>query len=81
VGTTASGLKNPATEIMPIVLYLAQRGKIHQIHMRNIRGGLNNFYEVFPDEGEMDFFNSRLCGSCGTHSSQAQSAPITCQPL
>ena|SRR6266480_3105376 len=32
-----------------------QRGKIHQIHMRNIRGGLHNFYEVFPDEGEMDF--------------------------
>ena len=22
--------------------------------MRNIRGGLNNFEEVYPDEGEMD---------------------------
>ena len=43
VGTTASGLKNPATEILPIVQYLGQQGKIHQIHMRNIRGGLNNF--------------------------------------
>ena len=23
--------------------------------MRNIRGGFNNFAEVYPDEGEMDF--------------------------
>jgi D-mannonate dehydratase len=38
-----------------IVHYLADRGKIHQVHMRNIRGGLNNFEEVYPDEGEMDF--------------------------
>jgi len=24
--------------------------------MRNIRGGLHDFAEVFPDEGEMNFF-------------------------
>ena len=24
--------------------------------MRNIRGGLHDFEEVYPDEGEMDFF-------------------------
>ena len=56
LGTAAEGLKNPSTEILPIVQYLAKRGKIHQIHMRNIRGGLHNFEEVYPDEGEMDFF-------------------------
>ena len=55
LGTTAEGLKNPATEVIPIVQYLAGRGKVHQIHMRNIKGGLNNFAEVYPDEGEMDF--------------------------
>jgi mannonate dehydratase len=55
LGTTAEGLKNPSTEVLPIVQYLADRGKIHQIHMRNIRGGLNDFAEVYPDEGEMDF--------------------------
>jgi mannonate dehydratase len=55
LGNAAAGLKNPATEVPPIVQYLGQRGKIHQIHMRNIRGSLNNFYEVFPDEGEVDF--------------------------
>ncbi|MBI3681170.1 MAG: mannonate dehydratase [Acidobacteria bacterium] len=56
LGTTGEGLKNPGTEILPIVQYLGGRGKIHQIHMRNIRGGLHHFEEVFPDEGEMDFF-------------------------
>jgi mannonate dehydratase len=56
LGTTAEGLKNPKAEILPIVQYLGERGKIHQIHMRNIRGGLGEFEEVYPDEGEMDFF-------------------------
>ena len=55
LGTTAEGLKNPGSEILPIVQYLADRGKVHQVHMRNIRGGLNSFAEVYPDEGEMDF--------------------------
>jgi mannonate dehydratase len=55
LGTTGEGLKNPKTEILPIVEYLAAKGKIHQIHMRNIRGGLNDFLEVYPDEGDMDF--------------------------
>ena len=56
LGTVAEGLKKPASEILPIVRYLGERGKIHQIHMRNIRGGLNDFQEVYPDEGEVDFF-------------------------
>jgi mannonate dehydratase len=56
LGTTAEGLRNPAVEVLPIVEYLGRRGKIHQIHMRNIKGGLGSFEEVYPDEGEMDFF-------------------------
>lgn len=56
LGTTAEGLRNPKTEILPVVRYLGERGKIHQIHMRNIRGGLHQFDEVFPDEGVLDFF-------------------------
>ncbi len=56
LGTTGEGLKNPKTEVLPIVQYLGERGKIYQIHMRNIRGGLHKFDEVFPDEGDMDFF-------------------------
>jgi mannonate dehydratase len=54
LGTCAEGLKNPA-DVLPIAKYLGERGKIHQVHMRNIRGGLYNFAEVYPDEGDMDF--------------------------
>jgi len=56
LGTTAEGLKKPSTDVLPIVQYLGERGKIYQIHMRNIRGGLHDFAEVYPDEGDMDFF-------------------------
>lgn len=55
LGTVGEGLKNPREEVLPIVRYLGERGKIHQIHMRNIHGGLHDFAEVYPDEGEMDF--------------------------
>jgi mannonate dehydratase len=55
LGTAAEGLKNPAKEVAPIVRYLGEKGKIHQIHMRNIKGALNDFEEVYPDEGVMDF--------------------------
>ena len=55
LGTTGEGLKKPLTEILPIVQYLGERGKIYQVHMRNIRGGLYDFAEVYPDEGDMDF--------------------------
>src|SRR5690606_40235334 len=55
VGTVMEGLKNPKEEVLPVVKYFAEKGKIHQIHMRNIRGGLGNFQEVYIDEGEADF--------------------------
>ena len=57
LGTVAEGLGNPNKEVLPIVEYLGRRGRIHQIHMRNIRGGLHDFSEVYPDEGDMDFLD------------------------
>jgi len=56
LGTTAEGLRNPSSDILPIVKYLAERGKVHQVHMRNVRGALYDFAEVYPDEGDVDFF-------------------------
>jgi mannonate dehydratase len=56
LGTTAEGLTDPNHEILPIAKYLAEKGKVHQVHMRNIRGGLYDFAEVYPDEGDLDFF-------------------------
>jgi len=55
-GTCAEGLVDPGTEIYPIVRYFAERGKIFNVHFRNIRGGLLKFQEVWPDEGDVDMF-------------------------
>jgi mannonate dehydratase len=54
LGTVGEGLRN-AADVLPITRYLGERGKIYQVHMRNVRGGLHDFAEVFPDEGGMDF--------------------------
>lgn len=71
LGTCAEGLKNPRTEILPIVKYLAEKKKIHNVHMRNIRGGLHNFQEVYHDEGDMHFLDIirilRDAGYAGTY--------------
>jgi len=55
LGSTAEGLKDPKTEILPIIKWIGERKQIFNIHMRNIKGGWNNFQEVYPDNGDMDF--------------------------
>jgi mannonate dehydratase len=54
LGTTAEMLQNPATEIHDVIRYFGTRGKIFNIHFRNIRGHRDDFQEVFPDEGDMN---------------------------
>jgi mannonate dehydratase len=56
LGTIAEGMEAPAKGVGPVVEYLGKRGKIHQVHMRNIKGKLHGFEEVYPDEGVMNFF-------------------------
>jgi len=56
VGVLAEGSTDPNRQIPPLVQWLADRGRIHQIHMRAIQGGLNDFAEVYPDEGVLDLF-------------------------
>lgn len=56
LGVLAEGSTNANAQIPPLVQWLADHGRIHQIHMRAIQGGLNNFAEVYPDEGVLDFF-------------------------
>lgn len=53
LGTTAEMLQQPNTEIHDVIRYFGQRGKIFNIHFRNIRGRRDDFQEVFPDEGDM----------------------------
>ena len=55
LGSTAQGLENPAVEILPIIRWVGERKRIFNIHLRNIKGGWNNFMEVYPDNGDMDF--------------------------
>jgi mannonate dehydratase len=54
-GTISEDLENPAVEIFDVIRYFGTRKKIFNVHFRNIRGHRNNFVEVFPDEGEIDF--------------------------
>ena len=56
LGTVASGLKNPGKDIYEIIKYCGLQKKIFSIHMRNIKGGLDHFAEVYPDEGDVDFY-------------------------
>ena len=55
LGSVAEGLKDPKTEILPIIKWVGERNQIFNVHLRNIKGGWNNFMEVYPDNGDMDF--------------------------
>ena len=55
-GVAAEGLEKPGEELPEIVEYFSSRKKIFNVHFRNIRGGLNDFVEVWPDEGDVDMF-------------------------
>jgi mannonate dehydratase len=54
-GTVAEDLEDPGTEIFDVIRYFGHRNKIFNVHFRNIRGHRNEFMEVFPDEGSVDF--------------------------
>lgn len=55
IGSIAEGLKDPKTEIFPIIKWCGDRNQIFNVHLRNIKGGWNNFQEVYPDNGDMNF--------------------------
>jgi mannonate dehydratase len=54
-GTVAEMLNDPGKEIFDVIRYFGTRGKIFNVHFRNIRGHRDEFVEVFPDEGDVDF--------------------------
>lgn len=54
VGTVAEMLEEPRKEICEVVRYFGERGKIFNIHFRNIRGRRDDFCETYPDEGDLD---------------------------
>ena len=54
-GTVSEMLQNPGQEIFDVIRYFGSRQKIFNVHFRNIRGKRDEFVEVFPDEGDIDF--------------------------
>ena len=58
LGCMAESLENPRADIYEVIRYFGERGKIFNIHFRNIKGGLGNFVEVLPDEGDVDMLKA-----------------------
>ncbi|MBZ5626684.1 MAG: mannonate dehydratase [Acidobacteriia bacterium] len=54
-GTVSEMLPDPGKEIYDVIRYFGSRQKIFNVHFRNIRGHRDEFVEVFPDEGDVDF--------------------------
>ncbi|MCM2293177.1 mannonate dehydratase [Allorhizobium sp. BGMRC 0089] len=54
IGTVAEMLDDPDGEIDDVIRWFGTRGKLFNIHYRNIRGHKLSFMEVFPDEGSLD---------------------------
>ena len=54
-GTVSEMLQDPGKEIFDVIRYFGSRGKIFNVHFRNIRGHRDDFVETFPDEGDVDF--------------------------
>jgi mannonate dehydratase len=53
-GTVAEMLDAPAREIFDAIRWFGERGKIFNVHFRNIKGRRLDFVEAFPDEGDID---------------------------
>ena len=57
-GTVSESLTNPREEIYDVIRHFGLRGKIFNVHFRNIQGGFLNFRETFPDNGDVDFLRA-----------------------
>ena len=57
-GTVSEMLDSPGEEIYDVIRWFGSRGKIFNVHFRNIRGRKLDFVEVFPDEGSVDMLKA-----------------------
>lgn len=53
-GTISEMLADPGKEIFDVIRWFGMRGKIFNVHFRNIQGGYLNFRECFPDNGAVN---------------------------
>jgi mannonate dehydratase len=54
-GTVSEDLTDPGKQLFDVIRRFGTRNKIFNVHFRNIRGRRDDFMEVFPDEGSVDF--------------------------
>lgn len=59
-GTVSENLPKPAEQIFDVIRWFGSRGKIFNVHFRNIVGGRGHFREAFPDEGDIDLYRALL---------------------
>src|SRR6202007_1284218 len=57
-GTVAEMVESPGKEIYVVIRDFGSRGKIFNVHFRNVRGGFLNFQETFPDDGDVDMIRA-----------------------
>jgi mannonate dehydratase len=57
-GTVSEMLARPGDEIIDAIRYFGTRGKIFNVHFRNIRGSFLNFQETFPDDGDVNMIRA-----------------------
>ncbi len=57
-GTVGEMLDDPDGEIDDVIRWFGTRGKLFNVHFRNIRGRKLSFMETFPEEGDMDMLRT-----------------------
>ena len=57
-GTVSEMLDKPGEQIFDVIHYFGARGKIFNVHFRNISGGFLDFRETFIDAGDVDMLKA-----------------------
>jgi mannonate dehydratase len=56
VGTWSEGGDKMGKNVFEMIRDFGGRGKIFEVHFRNVTGPLPHFVETFPDDGYMDMY-------------------------
>jgi mannonate dehydratase len=57
-GTVSEMCRDPKREVIEAIRYFGEKKSIFMVHLRNIKGGYLNFEEVYPDNGDVDFYEA-----------------------
>jgi D-mannonate dehydratase len=68
VGTWSEGGDKMGKDVFEMIRDFGGRGKIFEVHFRNVTGPLPHFIETFPDDGYVDMYQVmkalRIAGCC-----------------